>query len=184
MKKNLLIIILALCILTPCTCEAKDTLSKNTPKAKIQQAQRVQQAQTNQVTQKNQTPEYPALDATYTSATSNVQNEYLSPELKKSLSKDNHKPDFLHALFSLIIVIGLIYLTGFIYQKLIKFNSKFIKKESDDKNSLEIKVVNCISLGQNKYLHTIEHNDKYLLIASTPQNITLLKEYDKEKDGN
>ena len=37
---------------------------------------------------------------------------------------------FIHALFSLIIVIGLIYLTGFIYQKLVKFNSKFVKKDS------------------------------------------------------
>ena len=67
-------------------------------------------------------------------------------------------------------------------QKLVKFNAKFVKKEDDKENSLEIKVVNCTSLGQNKYLHTIEHNNKYLLIASTPQNITLLKEYPKENE--
>ena len=167
----------------PCTQDAQANGNKNSTSAKIQQAQKVQRPQTNQTIQKNQTIENPALDATYTDA-SQTSEEYLSPELKKSLSNNNHKPDFIHALFSLIIVIGLIYLTGFIYQKLVKFNSKFVKKEGNKKNPLEVKVVNCTSLGQNKYLHIIEHNNKYLLIASTPQNITLLKEYPKENDEN
>lgn len=179
MKKSLLIIILAIFLFVPCVYSAEDTSS---PQAKIQQPQKVQKAQTVQTVQKNQSPENPALDATYTNTSESTEGDYLSPELKNSLSRDNHKPDFIHALFSLFIVIGLIYLTGFIYQKLVKFNAKFVKKEDDKENSLEIKVVNCTSLGQNKYLHTIEHNNKYLLIASTPQNITLLKEYPKENE--
>lgn len=183
MKKNLLIIILALFMFAPCATLAQDGEGKAVAGAKIQQPQKVQKAQTNQTIQKNQTPENPALDATYANNTQEGEGEYLSPEIKKSLSSDNHKPDFIHALFSLIIVIGLIYLTGFIYQKLVKFNAKFVKKEGDKENPLEIKVVNCIGLGQNKYLHTIEHNNKYLLIASTPQNITLLKEYSKEDEN-
>ncbi len=166
----------------PCAQDAQALGDKNTTSAKIQQPQKVQKAQTNQTIQKNQTPENPALDATYTNNIQGSESDYLSPEIKKSLSNDNHKPDFIHALFSLIIVIGLIYLTGFIYQKLVKFNSKFVKKDNKKENSLEVKVINCTSLGQNKYLHTIEHNNKYLLIASTPQNITLLKEYSKEEN--
>ena len=183
MKKKLLIIILALFMFIPCAQNTQANENKNTASTKIQQAQKPQRAQTNQVVQKNQTAKNPALDATYTNNSGNSE-EYLSPELKKSLSNDNHRPDFIHALFSLAIVIGLIYLTGFIYQKLVKFNSKFVKKDNNKKNLLEVKVVNCTSLGQNKYLHIIEHNDKYLLIASTPQNITLLKEYPKENNEN
>ena len=143
MKKNLLIIILALFMFAPC-CVSAQVAEGEPAGAKIQQPQKVQRAQTNQTTQKNQTPENPALDATYTNNAQEGESEYLSPEIKKSLSSDNHKPDFVHALFSLIIVIGLIYLTGFIYQKLVKFNAKFVKKEGDKENPLEIKVINCM----------------------------------------
>lgn len=177
MKKFLLIVIFSLFMFIPCFSQAQENSAVSL------NSQKPQQAQSNQVVQKNQTANNPDISSTYTDNTQE-QEEYLSPELKKTLSNNEHKPDFIHALFSLIVVIGLIYLTGFIYQKLVKFNSKFVKKDKDKENPLEIKVVNCIGLGQNKYLHTIEHNNKYLLIASTPQNITLIKEYPKEKDEN
>ena len=105
-------------------------------------------------------------------------------EIKQVLNQNPYEPSYLTMILGLFMVIALVYLTGFIYQKLVKFNAKFVEKEDDNKNSLEIKVVNCVSLGQNKYLHTIEHNGHNLLIASTPQNITLLKEYPKEKNEN
>ncbi len=178
MKKFLLIVVFSLFMCLPCFAQTQES------GAILQNSQKPQQAQSNQVVQKNQTANNPDLSSTYTETSVAQEGEYLSPELKKSLSDDSHKPDFIHALFSLIVVIGLIYLTGFIYQKLVKFNSKFVKKDGNKENPLEIKIVNCIGLGQNKYLHTIEHNNKYLLIASTPQNITLLKEYPKEKDEN
>ena len=38
--------------------------------------------------------------------------------------KTTHEPSVFHAVFSLIAVLGLIYLVGFLYQKLTVFNEK------------------------------------------------------------
>ncbi len=89
----------------------------------------------------------------------------------------------LRSIISLIIVIGLIYLTAFVYKRLNKFNAKL----AGDKNKAQLnkfKIISSQSLGANKNLHVVEINGKYLVLGSTANNITLIKEFDKNKIEN
>lgn len=106
---------------------------------------------------------------------------YLSEELKTSLNQNVYEPNIFGVILSLLIVLGLIYLTSYFYQKLIKVNAKLAKKDPllDGKN--EFKIISGTTLGQGKFLHVVEINEKYLVLASTASNISLLKEFSKEE---
>lgn len=85
----------------------------------------------------------------------------------------------LRSVISLLIVIGMIYFTAWVYKHISKFNNdKFIKKESLWN---KFKIVSSQSLGGNKNLYLVEINGKYLVLAATQQSITLIKEFDKDK---
>ena len=71
----------------------------------------------------------------------------------------------------LFFVIGLVYLTGIVYQKLTKVK---LNQENNEQNKIQI--VTTTSLGQNKTLHVIKINNEYSLIGATQNNISFLKD--------
>lgn len=83
----------------------------------------------------------------------------------------------LQSFISLGLVIGLIYLSAFLYKKLTMATSKKInntKEEIIDKNKLNI--VSSLPLGNNKSLYVVEINGKTLLLGVCENNISLIKE--------
>lgn len=83
----------------------------------------------------------------------------------------------LQAFLSLALVIGLIYLSAYIYKKLTNVTSKKINNTKDeliDKNKLNI--ISSLPLGSNKSLCIVEINGKTLLLGVCEQNISLIKE--------
>ena len=95
-------------------------------------------------------------------------------ELKEALSKNVYEPNWFSMIFGLFLVIGLVYLTGFLYQKLTKVK---ISKAEDELHKIEI--VSTTSIGQGRNLHVIKVNGEYLLIGSTQNQISYLKEFNK-----
>lgn len=79
-------------------------------------------------------------------------------------------------------VIGLIYVTGWIYTKLNIVNrQKLDKINKDNSDGSRFTVLQSMSLGQQRHLYSIEMNNKVFLVASTPSHINVLKEFDKER---
>lgn len=97
-------------------------------------------------------------------------------ELKTALAQNMYEPNYFSLLLGLFLVIGLIYLTGLVYQKLIK-----VKIDDSDDIINKIDIVSTTSLGQGKSLHIIKLNGVYSLIGATAQNITHIKDF-TEKD--
>lgn len=85
----------------------------------------------------------------------------------------------LRAILSLLIVIGLIYLTAWAYKRLNIFNTSKLVKTQQQTGMNKFKVISSQSLGANKNLHVVEINGKYLVLGSTQNNISLIKEFDK-----
>ena len=90
-----------------------------------------------------------------------------------------HEGGIFRSLISLAIVIGLIYLTAWLYKKLNGFNSQKFTKDIENLGLNKFKVIASQSLGAQKNLHVVEINGKYLVLGSTPNSINLLKEFDK-----
>ena len=89
-------------------------------------------------------------------------------------------PSLLNLVVSMVIVIGLIYATGWIYSKLNIVNRNKLKQlASDDNDNYKFNVIQSMSLGQQRHLYSIEMNGKVLLVGSTQSQINLLKEFDK-----
>ncbi len=106
-------------------------------------------------------------------------SSYISEEVASSLNQHAYEPNVFGVICSLIIVLVLIYATSYFYQKLIKFNSK-INKGDIPEGKNEFRVLSGTTLGQGKCLHVVEINETYLVLGSTPTNITLLKEFSKK----
>lgn len=92
-------------------------------------------------------------------------------DLSKVLGQNHYEPNYFSMIFGLIVVVALVYLTGIIYQKLLK-----IKLTDSAFDISKIKILSTTSLGQNKAIHIIQVENQKLLIGSTPQSINLLKE--------
>lgn len=84
-------------------------------------------------------------------------------------------------IFGLVFVICLIYLTGFIYQKLVGINTKLNKKVLDIPDLNKAKIVSTTPTGQGQNLLVVEVNGKILLIGATPSNINLLREFSMQE---
>lgn len=96
---------------------------------------------------------------------------YKQNEQIENLTKDMYEPNIFSMLFGLAVVIGLIYLTSYIYQKLVK-----IKLNNDaDEEINKMQIVNSLSLGQQKSLHIVKFNDEYSMISVCQNNINFLK---------
>ena len=98
-------------------------------------------------------------------------------EIKQVLNQNPYEPSYLTMILGLFMVIALVYLTGFIYQKLTKIK---LTKEDIEKNSITI--INTTSIGQGRNLHVIKVNNENLLIGATQNNITFIKSLDNS-DG-
>lgn len=108
---------------------------------------------------------------------------YISNELKLILNQNVYEPNVFGVILSLLIVLALIYATSYFYQKLLRINAKLTKNNADGdlKEGInEFNVISGATLGQGKFLHVVEINDTYLVLGSTPNNITCLKEFSKK----
>ncbi len=105
------------------------------------------------------------------------------PESMKTALKNpsSDMPSLLNLVISLAVVIGLIYLTGWIYQNLNRINrSKLKDMELLERNNF--KILSSLPLGQHKHLYAVQINGKVLVLGSTQDNISLLKEFDSEEE--
>ncbi len=95
-----------------------------------------------------------------------------SEEIKEILKQNNnYEPNYLSLFLGLFFVIGLVYLTGIIYQKLTK-----VKLSQQINETNKVQIISTTSLGQNKALHVIKINNEYSLIGATQNNISFLKD--------
>ncbi len=99
-------------------------------------------------------------------------------ELSEVLAQNLYEPNYFSLLIGLFIVICLIYITGFVYQKLIK-----VKVNNSD-SANKISIISTTALGQGKNLHVIKLNGKYSLIGATVHNITHIKDFDESEIEN
>ena len=104
-----------------------------------------------------------------------------------ALSKDGIAEQFklyFQPILSLIVVIGLIYLVFGIYAKMNKFNfQKFSKHTPKSLEMSQLTLVSHLALGQNKSIDVVEINGKFLVLGVTGDNISLIKEFDNEKEA-
>ncbi len=94
-----------------------------------------------------------------------------SEEVKEILNNNVYEPNYFSMILGLIFVVFLIYVTGYIYQKLTKV------KLSDTLDCCA-QVISTTQLGQGRNLHVIKIMDDYCLIGSTQNSITFLKDVD------
>ncbi len=99
----------------------------------------------------------------------NTESELLS----ETIVSKNIEPNYFGMLLGLFLVIGLVYLTAFVYQKMLK-----IKLNDNNTKTQAPKIVATTPLGQNKNLHIIKINEEYILVGATQNSITYLKDID------
>ena len=92
-------------------------------------------------------------------------------EIKQALNNNMYEPNYFSLFFGLFVVISLVYITSYVYQKLIK-----VKINQDDTDIYKIDILSTTSLGQNKSIHIIKANGKCMLIGATQNNITFIKD--------
>lgn len=103
---------------------------------------------------------------------------YASDEFREVLKQDTYEPNYFTLIFGLILVIFLIYLTGFFYQKLIGVNSKINKKANDELEKItKAKVISHTPLGQGKDIYIVQVKDKTLVLGATQNQVNLLREF-------
>jgi len=102
-----------------------------------------------------------------------------SDEIKEVLSKNAYEPNYFSMLLGLFLVIGLIYATGFLYQKMIKFNIS-----QDDIQINKPQVISTTSLGQGRNLHVVKVGNSACLLGSTQNNITFIKDIELSEQSN
>ena len=92
-------------------------------------------------------------------------------EISEILAKNSYEPNYFGMILGLFLVVALIYLTGFLYQKLIKTNIV-----SDEVYLNKAQIISTTSLGQGKNIHVIKIGNSACLIGATQNNITFLKD--------
>lgn len=102
--------------------------------------------------------------------------EAASSDLHNSLKNTSGEPGFLSVVFSLLVVVLLIYVTGLIYSKLNVIGTQKVREQLANHDLQKAIVISTTQLGQNKNLHVIELNKKHYLIGATPNSINLIKE--------
>ena len=96
---------------------------------------------------------------------------YKQNEQIENITKDMYEPNIFSLLLGLAVVVCLIYLTSYVYQKLIK-----IRLTNDTEEQLnKMQIINSLSLGQQKSLHIVKFNDEYSMISVCQNNINFLK---------
>ena len=92
-------------------------------------------------------------------------------EIKNVLNNSTYEPNYWGMILGLFTVIAMIYLTGFLYQKLTKFN--VVNK---DAYLNKAQVISTTSLGQGRNLHVVKIGNSACLLGSTQNNITYIKD--------
>ncbi|OLA95085.1 MAG: flagellar biosynthetic protein FliO [Candidatus Melainabacteria bacterium LEY3_CP_29_8] len=88
----------------------------------------------------------------------------------------------LQAFMSLALVIGLIYLSAYIYKKLTNVTSTKINKTKEDViNKNKLNIISSLPLGSNKSLYVVEVSGKTLLLGVCENNISLIKELGQDE---
>lgn len=104
--------------------------------------------------------------------------------MKQTMAQDPiGMPSLLNLVVSMAVVIGLIYVTGWIYAKLNVVNREKLAKLDKSAESQRFTVLQSMPLGQQRHIYSIEMNGKILLVGSTPSHINLIKEFDKNNDS-
>lgn len=107
--------------------------------------------------------------------------EAVSPELEQSLKAGSNEPNFMSIIFSLLVVVFLIYITGLIYSKLNIAGAKTVQEHMKNYDLSKVIVLSTTQLGQGKNLHVIELNNKRYLIGATQGSVNLIKELGEVK---
>ncbi len=99
--------------------------------------------------------------------------------MKQTMAQEvSGMPSLLNLVVSMILVIAMIYLTGWIYNKLNIVNKNKLKSLTNNDTDLKkFTVIQSMPLGQQRYIYTVEMAGKILLVGSTPSHINLLKEF-------
>ena len=87
-----------------------------------------------------------------------------------------HEPSIISVVFSLLIVVLLIYLTGIIYSKLNNVGYKTMKRQQNDLSKTHVSVLSTTQLGNNKTLHVVELDGKRMLIGASTGAMQLIKD--------
>ena len=95
-----------------------------------------------------------------------------------------HEPSIISVLFSLFIVILLIYITGIVYTKLNKVGFKTLKRQQGELARSQVSVISTTQLGNNKTLHVVELDGKRMLIGASSGAIQLIKDLGNYKNEN
>ena len=108
-----------------------------------------------------------------------------SEEIKEVLSRNTYEPNYFSMILGLFVVVAMIYVTGYLYQKLTKINMK-----PKDAFLNKAQIISTTSLGQGRNLHVIKIGDEACLVGATQNNITYIKDVklvdvdNKEESGN
>ena len=99
--------------------------------------------------------------------------------MKQTMAQEvSGMPSLLNLVVSMILVIAMIYLTGWIYNKLNIVNKNKLKSLTNNDTDLKkFTVIQSMPLGHQRYIYTVEMAGKILLVGSTPSHINLLKEF-------
>lgn len=97
-------------------------------------------------------------------------------EIKEALGNNMYEPNYITMLCGLVGVIGLVYLTGIVYQKL-----THVKIADNDNDKYKPEIISSVSLGQNKNVHVLKVDGEYILVGSTQNNITFLKNLNNDR---
>ena len=108
----------------------------------------------------------------------------LPESMKQAMKGTPDTPGLFNIVASLLIVIVLIYFVGWLYTKLSHINSKSIFKAQKVAELNKPKIISGITLGQNRNLYVVELNGRYLVLGVTPNNVNLIKEFDKNEVKN
>ena len=97
-------------------------------------------------------------------------------EINEVLKNDMYTPSYFKMFLGLIIVISLIYLVGIIYQKLTK-----VRIADSDSDKFRPEIISTTTLGQGKNIHIVKIMGEYILIGSTQNSITFLKDIKEDR---
>ena len=97
-------------------------------------------------------------------------NTEKTEEISSIIGQNTYEPNYFGMVLGLFLVVGMIYLTGYLYQKLIKtnsFNNNFALNKPQ--------IISTTSIGQGRNLHVIKLGNDAFLIGATQNNITYIK---------
>lgn len=122
-----------------------------------------------------------------------LQKKFKNPQFNKeenfssviNTEEKRKEPSIFRIFNSLIFVIFLILLTGWIYMKMKKINPEQLLSGKFNKlNENNFKIISSMQLGAGKAIYLIEINNKQLIIGTTASSVNLLAKMDKVETQN